>query len=284
LTPIPQDDGPTPVVPIHYTEEFELVMGYFRAILAIDERSERALKLTEHAIDLNAANYTAWQFRRACLDALGSDLIKELEYARSKGRDSPKNYQLWYHRRAIVERCQNYSKEKEVVKEFLGMDSKNYHVWSHRHWVLKTFECWDGELDFVDELLEEDIRNNSAWNHRYFVINSTDGWNSKICSREIEYAKDKIQKNQGNESAWNYMRGVLKHGDDTHWNDAENFCKNVDEDRFSMDLLIAILRRNASKESQKEAIQLCEQLAEKVDVIRYRYWLYIREQIRAEAA
>ena len=57
---IEQDDGPDPVCPIAYTENFRTAMNYFRGIIQKDERSERALHLTKHIIDINAANYTAW--------------------------------------------------------------------------------------------------------------------------------------------------------------------------------------------------------------------------------
>lgn len=94
LTPIPQDDGPNPVVAINYNDDYREVMDLFRAVIAADERSQRALDLTAEVIELNAANYTAWQFRRRCLEALGSDLYQELRYIEEKAYDTPKNYQV----------------------------------------------------------------------------------------------------------------------------------------------------------------------------------------------
>ena len=58
VTPVPQDDGPNPVVPIDYKPEFVETMDYFRAIYVADERSSRALNLTAEAISFNPGNYT----------------------------------------------------------------------------------------------------------------------------------------------------------------------------------------------------------------------------------
>ena len=46
VEPIDQDDGPTPVVRIAYTQAFSIIMGYFRRILVNEEYSQRALQLS----------------------------------------------------------------------------------------------------------------------------------------------------------------------------------------------------------------------------------------------
>lgn len=73
IEPIPQDDGPEPVCSIAYSPEFIQAYDYLRALLKVDERSERALNLTTLCLQLNPANYTVWHFRRRCLVSLSSE-------------------------------------------------------------------------------------------------------------------------------------------------------------------------------------------------------------------
>jgi protein farnesyltransferase/geranylgeranyltransferase type-1 subunit alpha len=141
-------------------------MDYLRAAMAATEYSERALALTETVIELNAAHYTAWHFRRQCLFALKKDLAAELDFIEQVALNTPKNYQIWHHRRAVVEQYGDGSQELLFVNQILQLDAKNYHAWAHRQWALQQFGQWQDELDLLTKLLDDDLRNNSAWNHR----------------------------------------------------------------------------------------------------------------------
>ncbi|CAH9131486.1 unnamed protein product [Cuscuta epithymum] len=215
VRPVPQDDGPNPVVSIAYNEEFSDAMGYFRAIYLADERSTRALHLTTEAVGLNPGNYTIWQFRRVVLEALGSDLHEELEFVDRIAGGNPKNYQIWHHRRWVAEKLGTdvVHKELEFTKKVFHQDAKNYHAWSHRQWVLQTLGGWEDELSYCDELLDDDIYNNSAWNQRYFVVTRSPllvGGLVAMRESEVRYAVEAIKANSDNESPWRYLRGLYK--------------------------------------------------------------------------
>lgn len=73
---------------------------------------------------------------------------------------------------------------------------------------------FDDELAYVDKLISEDVRNNSAWNQRFFVLKYT-GFGTDVLLREINYAMNRIRFVKNNESAWNFLRGILQEGDGT---------------------------------------------------------------------
>jgi len=63
ITPIQLDDGSEntmPLATIAYPPEYLEATSYLRAVMAANEMSERALKLTEHVISMNPAHYTVW--------------------------------------------------------------------------------------------------------------------------------------------------------------------------------------------------------------------------------
>lgn len=72
------------------------------------------------------------QYRRQCLRYLGSDLVEELSFMDTFAEENPKNYQIWYHRRAIVEEHGDAAGELEFCAKVFATDAKNYHAWAHR--------------------------------------------------------------------------------------------------------------------------------------------------------
>eukprot|EP00069_Balaena_mysticetus_P014585 bmy_10255T0 len=143
--PVLQNDGPNAAVQIIYSEKFQDVYDYFRAVLQRDER-------------------------------------------------------IWQHRRVLVEWLRDPSQELEFIADILNQDAKNYHAWQHRQWVIQDFNFCDNELQYVDQLLKED-----------FVISTTTGYNDHdVLKREVQYTLETIKLVPHNESAWNYLKGVLQ--------------------------------------------------------------------------
>ena len=262
VTPIPQDDGPNPPVPINYSEEFVEVMNYFRAVLQNDERSDRALSLTSEVIDLNAANYTAWYFRRLILQSLEVDLREEFKFTESVFRVSPKNYQLWFHRRWLVEQTNEHHREWEFTAMALEGDSKNYHAWSHRQFTFFHFNLqttpkeYKNEENFLHNMIARDVRNNSAWNCYYYLCRSRDDCASQDdINSELAFVWKHICHSPNNQSSWSYLRGFLKIFP-KYSEDIEERCKEfINKHPFCQNVLIFLVDLFVGK-GTKDGIQV----------------------------
>ncbi len=211
LTPVPEHPAGNLVVNIRVSKLFQEASEYFRALLVKGEYSERGLKLAAFVIAHNSANYTAWHYRRKCLELIDGDFNAELAYVSKISQSQAKNYQVWQHRKLVVEKLNNAGNEFKDTKLNLEIDAKNYHVWSYRQWLLRTFPFkLDEEFAFADSLLQDDIRNNSAWNHRYFLLQTFEKFVPASVEREVNYAVQSLVQLKYNESAWNYLEGLTR--------------------------------------------------------------------------
>ena len=284
VEPVSQDDGPNPVVSIMYDPDYSRKMDIFRAVLRSGEKSMRVIELTAELVDMNAANYTVWKYRRDCLRSLQVDLSTELDYMDKFMEENPKNYQIWYHRRAIVELSAQTDRELPYCNSVLSVDPKNYHAWGHRQWVVGKFGLFDGELEFTSQLIESDVCNNSAWNYRWFIIHkqTTETPSSEVLEREVAFCFSKIDLLPDNESTWNYLRGLNRNHPSLKSMIQENVLNlkaSISEKTsgrnviclFLWSLLVDMYEENQTSESLQSALILIDEL-EAHDKIRAKYW------------
>lgn len=233
-----------------------------------------------------------------CLFALNSDLNAEMDYLNKITLDNQKNYQVWYHRLAILERLNKADdSELQFIDIILADDSKNYHAWAHRQWVVRQFNLWDKEWSTIDKLLTRDLRNNSAWNHRFFVLKHTKGTipdgqlgnpfpqfqlDDAVRLEELDQSFQLIRTAPNNESAWNYLYGVASYGNKPSVPAMEKLLKmaqellqrapiNVHAHWIALECLQLQAEREMEKAFVSQAINHADQLC-KLDGIREKYW------------
>lgn len=284
----------TSIMDIKYTARYEEAFGYFRAMLVRDELSERSLALTADCIELQLSNFSVWYFRRRILRKLTHHLANELVFIERVIENEPKNYQVWHHRKTIVEWLRDGSHDKKLTASVLIDDNKNYHAWQHRQWVIKEFSLWEGELEFTDAQLAIDIRNNSAWNHRFFVVKETRRYEDPAwVEEELHQVRERIEQLSNNESSWSYLRGILNltYNSLTSHEETRTFCEKLYAEKkccsahllaFILDMIheeLSKSTKSARTQVDKNALKLkanklCETLSE-TDKVRSRYWNYI---------
>lgn len=266
----------------------------------------------------NQKNYQIWQHRQGVILGLAGAAAGGVSSTEAAAHFAAENKHQNEQIQTLIR------KEQAFIERMFELDAKNYHVWSYRQWLVRTFALWPddavaasnqqsattdircqdfGELAFTDRMLRADVRNNSAWCHRWFILNgapaSTSGGAFKkdpqLRRCESQYAQQAIRRAPQNQSAWNYLRGLVREGgllDQASAEDeeakevrrelhafVEDFANLEVPERvvssFALELLGELV--GFGEGGIERAGRAFELLGERFDPLRKRYWGYRRD-------
>ncbi|KOS17051.1 Protein farnesyltransferase/geranylgeranyltransferase type-1 subunit alpha [Escovopsis weberi] len=315
VAPIAYDEPADALARIAYPDAYAEATSYLRAVMAVDEHSPRALRLTETVIGMNPAHYTVWLYRFQIIKALGLPATDEIAWLNEVALDHLKNYQIWNHRQLLLDfhhpslagdpaALRRFAKsELDFATRILEEDTKNYHVWCYRQYLVARLGLFTpAELCATQSMIEDDLRNNSAWSHRFFLVfsdpdNSTPGCGPTqhdprvppaTIDRELAYAREKILLAPQNQSAWHYLRGVLVKGGRALGSEAAfvaQFFDNLGDDAaetvrssHALDLMSEVYAAAGDVDKARLCLQ---RLWEKWDPVREGYWRYRSAELKA---
>ena len=277
ITPVPQFSDKVKVMQINYPPSDKKIMDIFRAVYLSKEISKRVYDLTTIVINNRPTNYSAWVLRRECLDKVKEiNLMDELKWLDDECIKNQKNYQMWHHRKLLIEKMNDVSQEKKLLDEIFKSEPKNFHAWTHRIWMIRRFNNIEGEYNFIERMLDDDIKNNSVWNYRFFFVLYLNGnkLNHNAIANEINYTIDKIRKCPLNECPYCYIRGLVtkfkfKLNDFVGLKqELEKLVNENENNRYAMNLLLDCYEE---EKNGKKFNEIIEKLI-KVDYIRKKYY------------
>ena len=271
------------VLEIEYSEKNKKLMNIFRYILNTKEISLRVFNLTTEIINISPWTYEIWVVRRKCLSDLKElNINNEIDFVNFIIISYPKIYQIWHHRRLLIDKLNDCSHEKNIIQKILDEDSKNFHCWSHRIWMIRRFNNIEGEFEFIEKMLENDIKNNSVWNYRFFLVEYINGknMNKNIIKNEIKYAFNKMIICPLNESPFNYILGYINKYK-LKYIEIKNEIKVIkikcDEEKEDINKYIFFLRILLEYYEEDKNISKFNDTIEKlikIDFIRKKYYLW----------
>lgn len=305
-----QYDPNCSILRIKYNEIDNYINSIFRTTLVKKEISKRVYDLTTLILEISATNYMGWLIRRICIDEL--NMKEDYIWLNNQTKLNQKCYQIWNHRKILVEKFGDWKTELEVMNEIFIEESKNYHAWCHRIWVTRRFNLYSQEFNFVNRMIEFDARNNSAWNYKIFLIkyvmkfmkNKENFENNDCISKdenkiifdeilkisknfnidiEIKYAFSHLNGDYNNESIYSYVKGLLDDTEINYLNYDNNLIieklkeiRNLSKMNYhSTSLLLELLIENEDKKHDNKVYDFIIELLDElaeVDYIRKKYW------------
>ena len=281
ITPLPIFSPEVKLIQINYTEEETKLMDIFRAVLNSKEVSLRVYELTSMVISYFPTDYGAWVLRRECLDKIKEiNPLEELNWLDHMIEINQKNYQIWHHRKLLIEKLNDVSHEKNILEKIFQTEPKNFHAWTHRIWMIRRFNNTEGEFDFIEKMLKDDVKNNSVWNYRFFLVQylnngKFDKNDKNIVEKEIKYALVKIKECPVNECPYSYIRGFItkynfKYSDFSFIKEflESELKENLENNPYALNLLLDYYEEEKNKD---EFNKIADKL-KNVDYIRKKYY------------
>lgn len=135
------------------------------------------------------------------------------------------------------------------------------------------------------------LLSNSAWNQRYFCLHNS-GFSSDALEYELLFVMNRLKLLKNNESAWNYLRGLLQILDAEQCLKCVEYTESLFEEGHNYNHILAFLTDAYIELCQKtkldpqitsvyhkKAIDIFLLLETKYDTIRKSYWKFRREYL-----
>lgn len=290
----------------------------------------------------NLKNYQIWHHRHALVDLLPPDpqssttslpesikqklttfITSEQTFLAQILSLDTKNYHVWSYRQWLCSRYPSLLLPNPlIINAAASIFNPPY---------LEKYQSHP-ELSAITTMITEDPFNNSAWSHRYFLIfghreltfaqsqspplilkqvNSEKLLHKaglvehKLVTAEIEYTQSEIRRAPQNGSSWNYLSGVLKHGD-VRENTLREFCEEflgtggdlwMDQwieieggekkeigvrSSRAIEWLGEIYASDGTETDRQRSRECFKALSEKWDIIRRGYWGWKLEQLEEQ--
>lgn len=274
VEPVELPESPGFLFKIDLSTDHSRVMGIFRALMDIQEKSERALNLTKKIIYENPSNVTAWWYRREILSAMNHDENRELEFSNDVLRVGLKSYQAWEHRKWVISRMKNPPSDTRFVEELLEYDERNFHAWSYIIWLSEYMQWYEQILQLTEKMIIKQKRNASAWNARTQMLKQIETDYDKEC----DFVFQQMKTEGGNESCCNVIRFLVKeapHLTRKCIERTDQFLKKYTNDKSGLTLLLHLYDSIGDTSRRTE---ICRKLM-RVDVLRKRYWQCVMNDV-----
>jgi protein farnesyltransferase/geranylgeranyltransferase type-1 subunit alpha len=271
ITPLPRPKQVKGFFEIDYPEEYKKLMGYFFALYAKKEYSERALKLCKMVISEFCCQYTAWAYMVEIYEHIGYCLETTKKELEEQIVDDTKIYQAWNTYMWLIEKENASFSPIPTLEKVFEYEPKNFHAWSLAIWYANKWNRHKEIYDLALKYISIDLYNNSAWNTRR-VTGDVLGISPES---EFDAAAEALRTLPRNESARNFAFGLCEKETSLIPKLNKLGEELLEKDKDNYNAYRILLFQASVNKNQKEIEKLCDELI-RTDPIRVNYYTAVK--------